>query len=173
MEPKLAPLSECPCARAVETVGEWWSILILRDALQGLTRFDEFQSSLGIAPNMLARRLKHLTESGLFERRRYRDRPPRYDYMLTEKGRDFFPVVAALVAFGNRHLAPEGEALRLAERGSVRPVEPLLVDAATMRPVTLDTVTAVAGPKASPGMRRRLAAIAAKAGAAPLDTSGE
>lgn len=173
MEPLLAPLSECPCALAVETVGEWWSILILRDALQGLTRFDEFQASLGIAPNMLARRLKHLTESGLFERRRYSERPPRYDYVLTEKGRDFFPVVAALIAFGNRNLAPEGEALRLAERGSKRPVMPLLVDAATLLPITAETVTAIAGPKASAGMRRRLAAIATKTGASAPQRSGE
>ena len=64
MRPKPASLSDCPCARTVETVGEWWSILILRDALQGFSRFDEFQASLGIAPNMLARRLKHLTQSG-------------------------------------------------------------------------------------------------------------
>ncbi|PZU87268.1 MAG: transcriptional regulator [Chelatococcus sp.] len=173
MEPLLTPLSECPCARAVEVVGEWWSILILRDALQGLTRFDEFQASLGIAPNMLARRLKHLTASGLFERRRYCERPPRYDYVLTEKGRDFFPVVAALVAFGNRHLAPEGEALRFAERGSARPVEPLLVDAATLRPIATESVMVIAGPKASPGMRRRLAEMAARSPAAPLETSGD
>lgn len=172
MEPALVPLPECPCARAVEIVGEWWSILILRDALQGLTRFDEFQASLGIAPNMLARRLKHLTASGLFERRRYCERPPRYDYVLTEAGRDFFPVVAALVTFGNRHLAPEGEALRFAERENARPVEPLLVDAATLRPIMAGSVTVVAGPKASPGMRRRLAAIAAKSAAVPLETSG-
>ena len=173
MQPKLVPLAECPCARAVETVGEWWSILILRDALQGLRRFDEFERSLGIAPNMLARRLKHLVESGLFERRRYRERPARHEYVLTEKGRDFFPVVAALVAFGNRHLAPEGEALLLAERGSARPVTPVLVDAATMRPITTETVTVVAGPRASPDMLARLASIAARPGVAPTEKTGD
>lgn len=161
MQPKPLSLSECPCARAVETVGEWWSILILRDAsLQGLTRFDEFERSLGIAPNMLARRLKQLTASGLFERRRYQDRPPRHDYVLTQKGRDFFPVVAALAAFGNRHLAPEGESLVLVERGSARPLAPLLVDAETLRPITAETVTVAAGPQASEAMRRRLDALA-------------
>ena len=61
----------CPIARSLERVGEWWSILILRDALHGLTRFDEFQKGLGIAPNMLARRLNALVEAGLLERRRY------------------------------------------------------------------------------------------------------
>lgn len=167
MQPKLALLAECPCARTVETVGEWWSMLILRDALQGFTRFDEFQRSLGIAPNMLARRLKHLTESGLFERRLYRERPQRYEYVLTEKGRDFFPVIAAMVAFGNRHLAPEGEALVLAERETARPVVPIMVDAASLRPVTPETVTVVAGPRASLGMQQRLAAIAAMRLGAP------
>jgi len=162
MQPRLTPLSECPCARTVETIGEWWSILILRDALQGLTRFDEFQSSLGIAPNMLARRLKRLTESGVFERRLYQERPPRHEYVLTRKGRDFFPVVAAMVAFGNKHLAPEGEALRLIERETSRPVTPILVDAETLRPVLPEDVAAVAGPRASPGMEARLALIAAR-----------
>lgn len=162
MQPKPASSAECPCARTVETVGEWWSILILRDALQGFTRFDEFQRSLGIAPNMLARRLKHLTESGLFERRLYQQRPPRYEYILTDKGRDFFPVIAAMVAFGNRHLAPEGEALVMLDRETAQPIAPVLVDAASLRPVSLQTVMVAAGPRASTGMRQRLATIAAR-----------
>ena len=172
MQPRLAPLAECPCARAVETVGEWWSILILRDALQGLTRFDEFERSLGIAPNMLARRLKHLTESGLFERRLYRERPKRFEYRLTQKGRDFFPVIAALVAFGNRHLAPEGEALVLAERDGSRLVSPVMVDAETLRPVTAETVIAHPGPRASAGMRQRLALMAGRQAAASDEIQG-
>jgi DNA-binding HxlR family transcriptional regulator len=68
----------CPIARSLEHVGEWWSILILRDALHGLTRFDQFQKSLGIAPNMLARRLNALVAAGLLERRRYSERPPTF-----------------------------------------------------------------------------------------------
>ncbi|MGO4174401.1 winged helix-turn-helix transcriptional regulator [Bosea sp. TAF32] len=162
MQPRLLPLAECPCARAVEAVGEWWSILILRDALQGFTRFDEFQRSLGIAPNMLARRLKHLTEAGLFERRLYSERPQRYEYVLTGRGRDFFPVVAALVAFGNRHLAPEGEALLLTDRESGRPVVPGFADAQTAQPVSPDNVTVIAGPQASAAMQQRLAIVATR-----------
>src|SRR3546814_9216212 len=80
---------QCPIARSLDRVGEWWSILILRDAFAGLTRFDQFQKSLGIAPNMLSRRLNGLVESGLLERRRYNERPPRDEYVLTEVGRDF------------------------------------------------------------------------------------
>ena len=71
----------CPIARGLERVGEWWSMLILRDAFAGMTRFDEFQNSLGIAPNMLTRRLRRLVEAGLLERRRYSERPPRDEYV--------------------------------------------------------------------------------------------
>src|SRR5262249_54032270 len=99
---------QCPIARSLERVGEWWSILILRDAFHGLSRFDDFQQSLGIAPNMLARRLKALVETGLLERRRYSERPPRDEYVLTQAGRDFRPVLWALLAWGNKYFAPEG-----------------------------------------------------------------
>src|SRR4249919_836035 len=98
----------CPVARGLERVGEWWSILIIRDALQGLRRFDQFEQSLGIAPNMLARRLAGLVKAGLLERRRYSERPRRYEYLLTERGRDFQSVLVAFQVWGNKHFAPEG-----------------------------------------------------------------
>jgi DNA-binding HxlR family transcriptional regulator len=100
----------CPIARSLERVGEWWSILILRDAFHGLTRFDQFQKSLSIAPNMLTRRLNALVGNGLLERRPYGDRPLRHEYVLTETGRDFRPVLWSLLARGNRHFATEGRA---------------------------------------------------------------
>jgi DNA-binding HxlR family transcriptional regulator len=95
----------CPVARGLERVGEWWSILILRDALLGATRFDQFAKSLEIAPNILSRRLHALVEAGLMERRRYSERPPRDEYVLTAAGRDFKPVVRALYKWGSRHFA--------------------------------------------------------------------
>src|SRR6266851_10428989 len=98
----------CPIARSLEHVGEWWSILILRDALHGFTRFAEFQTSLGIAPNTLTRRLNALVEAGLLERRRYSEHPPRHEYVPTARGRDFRPVLVSLLAWGNKHFAPEG-----------------------------------------------------------------
>src|ERR1700758_163875 len=104
---------QCPIARGLERVGEWWSILILRDAFYGLTRFDQFQTSLGIAPNMLTRRLDVLVEAGLLERRLYNKHPPRHEYVLTPRGRDFWPVLVALMAYGNRHFAREGVATLL------------------------------------------------------------
>jgi DNA-binding HxlR family transcriptional regulator len=87
-----APLG-MPTARTVESVGEWWSIRILRDAFQGCTRFGEFQRSLGIAPNILASRLKHLTAQGLFERRLYRKKPKWYDACVLKKVATFFPLL--------------------------------------------------------------------------------
>ena len=161
MQPKSKPPSECPAARTLESVGEWWSILILRDAFQGCTRFDEFLRSLGIAPNILARRLKHLTEQGLFERRLYHKKPNWYEYVLTEKGRDFFPVVAAMFAWGNKYLSPKGESVLMADRESSRRVEPIIVAAGTLAPITLDNVVLVAGPRASRDMHKRLGAMRA------------
>jgi DNA-binding HxlR family transcriptional regulator len=121
----------CPIARSLERVGEWWSILILRDAFRGLTRFDQFQKSLDIAPNMLTRRLSTLVDSGLLERRAYSDHPPRYEYVLTERGRDFRPVLWALLAWGNRHFAPEGPSVIVVDTETGEPADPVLVDRRT------------------------------------------
>lgn len=161
MQPRKKPRSECPAARTLESVGEWWSILILRDAFQGCTRFDEFQRSLGIAPNILARRLKHLTERGLFERRLYHRKPDWYEYVLTRKGRDFFPIVVTMFAWGNKYLSPRGEALLMADRASSLRVDPVMVAAGTLAPITPDNVVLVPGPKASRDMHRRLATMRA------------
>jgi DNA-binding HxlR family transcriptional regulator len=136
-------------------------MLILRDAYDGLTRFDEFQKSLDIAPNILSRRLTHLVATGMLARRRYSERPPRYEYLLSPKGRDFFPVVVALFAWGNKHLAPKGEARMLADRQDAHPLDPVLVDAAKLTPITPANTILVPGPRASRGMRKRLASLKA------------
>jgi DNA-binding HxlR family transcriptional regulator len=119
---------KCPIARSLERVGEWWSILILRDAFHGLTQFDQFQKSLGIAPNMLTRRLNALVENGLLERRRYSERPPRDEYVLTEKGRDFRPVLWALLTWGNTHFAPEGPSVVVVDAETGVQADPVLMD---------------------------------------------
>jgi DNA-binding HxlR family transcriptional regulator len=124
---------QCPIARSLDRVGEWWSILILRDAFKGMTRFDQFQKSLGIAPNMLTRRLTTLVESGLLERQLYSDKPPRYEYVLTAKGRDFRPVLWALVAWGNKHFPPEGETVAVVDAETGEEADPVLVDGRTGR----------------------------------------
>ncbi len=126
---------QCPIARGLEHVGEWWSILILRDAFRGLTRFDEFSDSLGIAPNMLARRLTALVEAGMLRRRRYNEKPPRDEYVLTDRGHDFRPVLLALLAFGNKHFPPDDRTVHIVDTQTGQPVDPVLVDPATGRPV--------------------------------------
>jgi DNA-binding HxlR family transcriptional regulator len=125
----------CPIARSLDRVGEWWSILILRDALRGVTRFDDFRRSLGVAPNMLTRRLGALVEAGMLERRRYSEHPPRDEYVLTERGRDFRPVLLSLLTWGNRHFAPEGPSVEIVHRVSGLPADPVLVDRHTGLPV--------------------------------------
>ena len=125
----------CPIARSLDRVGEWWSILILRDALRGVTRFEDFRRSLGVAPNMLTRRLGALVEAGLLERRRYSEHPPRDEYVLTDRGRDFRPVLQSLLAWGNRHFAPEGPSVEIVHRVTGLPADPVLVDRHTGLPV--------------------------------------
>ena len=138
----------CPIARSLERVGEWWSILILRDAFRGLTRFDQFQKSLDIAPNMLTRRLNALVESGLLERRAYCEHPPRYEYRLTERGRDFRPVLWALLAWGNRHFAPEGASVIVVDTETGEPADPVLVDRRSGKVMVEPTFRSVPGPAA-------------------------
>ncbi|HTU71649.1 MAG TPA: helix-turn-helix domain-containing protein [Candidatus Baltobacteraceae bacterium] len=91
----------CPIARSLEIVGEWWTLLIVRDALLGARRFDEFKAT-GIADNILAARLKKLVAEGVLKKRAYQQHPVRYDYALTMKGRALAPVVIALRTWGKR-----------------------------------------------------------------------
>lgn len=147
---------QCPVARSLERVGEWWSILILRDAVYGSKRFDEFQRNLEIAPNMLTRRLNALVKAGLLKRQRYSDKPPRYEYVLTEKGRDFRPVLVALLAWGNKHFAPEGPSVLLADAQTGAIADPITVDRVSGRPIPGPGFTVIPGPAASERTRQRL-----------------
>jgi DNA-binding HxlR family transcriptional regulator len=148
MQRKSFDTMQCPIARSLERVGEWWSMLILRDAFNGLTRFDQFQKSLDIAPNMLTRRLNALVDEGLLERHRYCDKPPRDEYRLTACGRDFRPVLLALLVWGNKHFAPEGESVMLIDNSTGKKAEPVLVDAATGVPISAEQHVIAAGPAA-------------------------
>ena len=104
----------CPVAFSLGKVGERWSMLILRECFMGTTRFDDFQRQLGIAPNILARRLSTLVEAGLLTRQPYSRHPPRAEYLLTEAGRDFRPVLRALRRWGLKHRQPDTLANRAA-----------------------------------------------------------
>ncbi len=131
--------AHCPIARSLDEVGEWWSLLILRDAMRGHTRFDQFQRNIGLATNMLARRLQALVEAGLLERLLYQRPPPRHEYRLTDKGHDFLPVLLAMAGWGNRWLMPEG-AFRLACKETGATVDPVLVDRNSGRPISPDWI---------------------------------
>jgi DNA-binding HxlR family transcriptional regulator len=147
----------CPIARSLDRVGEWWSILILRDAFLGATRFEQFQKNLDIAPNTLTRRLHALVEAGLLERHRYCERPPRDEYRLTAAGRDFRPVMWALLAWGNRHFAPEGPSVMLIDGQTNQVADPVLVDRNSGAELTAPRFRTTPGPAADATTRARFA----------------
>ena len=99
----------CSIAKSLEVIGERWSLLIVRDILNGNRRFGEIQQSLGIARNVLSARLGGLVEEEILERRAYQENPPRYEYFLTAKGLDLWPALIALMHWGDRYSAgPDG-----------------------------------------------------------------
>ena len=103
----------CSIARSLAVAGEPWSPLVLRDVWVGINRFDDIQRDLGIARNVLRDRLSRLVDEGLLERRPYQERPPRSEYRLTQKGRDLWPVLHALLRYGDRWYAPDGPPRRI------------------------------------------------------------
>jgi DNA-binding HxlR family transcriptional regulator len=113
----------CPSARSLDAIGDWWSLLIVRDAFDGLTRFGEFQKSLGIAKNILTDRLRTLVSRGIMELVPAANGGARQEYRLTEMGRDLFPVMVALRQWGERHLFEADEQRSsLVERDTGLPV---------------------------------------------------
>jgi DNA-binding HxlR family transcriptional regulator len=124
----------CPIGRALTRMGDGWSMMILRDAGYGITRFDQFRTSLGIAPNILTRRLAALVDHGLLEKRRYSEHPPRDDYVLTPAGQALLPILMALGAWGRDHCGevPSTYAQDV-QTGAM--IEPIVVDRATGRPL--------------------------------------
>ncbi|MBM7520149.1 winged helix-turn-helix transcriptional regulator [Nocardioides nitrophenolicus] len=98
----------CSIAQSLEAVGEWWTLLILRDAMMGVTRFDQFQARLGIARNVLTTRLQSLVDHGILAEVQYQERPPRFEYVLTAKGGELWTVLTMLRQWGDRWSAPAG-----------------------------------------------------------------
>ena len=94
----------CPVARTLSIVGDRWTLLIVRDCFLGFSKFDEFANNTGMTRHILAARLKKLVEAGILERRAYSERPKRYDYVLTEKGKELGPALRALKDWGRRHI---------------------------------------------------------------------
>jgi DNA-binding HxlR family transcriptional regulator len=135
----------CSVAQCLEVVGEWWTLLIVRDAFLGVTRFDEFQERLGISRNVLGQRLARLTQAGVLTKVPYSQHPPRFDYRLTERGRDLWPVIDAMRQWGDKHAAPDGPPLRLIHAKCGRISEPQLVCSACGEPIGARDVKAIPG----------------------------
>ncbi len=151
---------DCSVAQCLEVVGEWWSMLIVRDAFLGVTRFEDFQRRLGISRNILQQRLTRLVGAGVLTRVPYSEHPPRSDYRLTDKGRDLWPVLTAMRQWGDAYAAPSGPPVEVTHRdcGSSAPF--VLVCRDCGEPVGPRDVTAHAGAGRVPdtlaaGARRR------------------
>ncbi|MDD5052297.1 MAG: helix-turn-helix domain-containing protein [Sulfuricurvum sp.] len=127
----------CPVAQCLEHIGEWWSMLIIRDAFFGMKRFDEYQKSLGIAPNMLTRRLNDLLESGILEKQKYGESDKRYEYVLTQRGIDLAPILIMMLKWGNQHYPPKGVKVNLVNIHTNEIAEPIVIDKKTGEEITL------------------------------------
>ncbi len=128
---------DCPVARTVDVLGDWWTPLVIRSAFLGARRFEDFTEALGIPRNVLAERLRRLTDEGILHRVEYQDRPVRHEYRLTEKGVALFPVIVALLEWGNHWLDWDGtdSGVGLVDRETGEPLEPVLVDRRTGTPL--------------------------------------
>ena len=126
----------CSIARSLDVLGDWWTPLILRECLYGIHRFEEFQRWLGIGRNILARRLKLLVKEQLLEKRKYQDKPERFEYYLTDKGFDAALVLLAVMPFGEKwYFDRNKEPILLYDRRSGKRVRPVIVDAETNEPL--------------------------------------
>jgi DNA-binding HxlR family transcriptional regulator len=142
----------CSIARSLDIVGARWTPLILRDLFVGMTRFEDIRRDLGIASNVLAARLENLDQHGIVERRQYQTAPDRYEYLLTAKGLDLYPVIATLLAWGDKWLAdPQGPPVITVHSDCRHPTIAKTVCARCGGELNAANTSAVAGPGASPG----------------------
>jgi len=143
----------CSVARTLSVVGDRWTLLVLRDAFLGIRRFEDFQRDLGTTRHRLADRLRTLVHHGILERVRYSERPPRFEYRLTEKGRDLYPAIVALVRWGDRWMADgDGPPIELIHRGCGQHVTPALTCPACGEAVGARDMRAQPGP----ALRKRI-----------------
>ncbi|MBK0869758.1 helix-turn-helix transcriptional regulator [Saccharopolyspora sp. HNM0986] len=136
----------CSIAQCLEIVGERWSLLIVRDVFLGTTRFDEIQQRLGISRNILNQRLARLVEHGVVEKIAYSQHPPRFDYKLTAKGRDLWPVITAMRQWGDEHAAPDGPPMQLIHRDCGEIADAHLICSACGEAIGAGNVKSVPGP---------------------------
>jgi len=140
----------CSVAQCLEVVGEWWSMLIIRDAFLGVRRFDDFQARLGISRNILNQRLSALVESGVMVKVPYQDHPPRSEYRLTDKGRDLFGVLTSMRQWGDRWAAPAGPPIEVVHTACGHVSRAVPVCSECGEALDARAVHAVAGPGAHP-----------------------
>ncbi len=146
MERKSFADMDCSVAQCLEVVGEWWSMLIVRDAFLGVTRFDDFSKRLGISRNILQQRLTKLVDAGVLVRVPYSEHPPRFDYRLTPKGRDLWPVLTTMRQWGDRYAAPSGPPIEVFHKACGSAAESVLVCSACGGRVEGREMKAVPGP---------------------------
>lgn len=134
--------AHCPIARVTDLFGDWWTPLVLRDAMYGITRFEDFQHELGVSRAVLSARLSRLTDEGLLDKVRYQERPPRHEYVLTDKGRAAGDVLAAMWRFGEDHMweSDTQPLVELASRETGERVRPRVVDETTGEPLAMETL---------------------------------
>jgi DNA-binding HxlR family transcriptional regulator len=149
----------CSLARSLEIVGEWWTLLIIREAIWGTTRFDDFHHRLGIARNILSSRLSKLQDAGVIERKATGESTRVYDYLLTDKGWDLFAVVVSLMQWGDRWIhADKGPPIQFFDRAKGQPIQAMVVRDARGRPLRPDQIEIKAGPGARRETVKRAAA---------------
>jgi DNA-binding HxlR family transcriptional regulator len=151
----------CSIASTLELIGERWTILILRDAFLGIRRFDDFQSHLGIARNVLNARLNRLVDEGLLRRVPYQERPQRFEYRLTSKAVDLWPVLVALLKWGDKHAFPDGPPVVLRHKGCGGELDDRRVCTKCGEPLEANDVAPELGPGALPGQREPGALVTA------------
>ena len=158
--PRTYDAQNCSLARALEIVGERWTLLILRDVFLGVRRFDDFQERLDVSRTVLAGRLQRLVEEGILARERYQERPDRYEYVLTQKGRDLWPAINALRAWGDAYETPNGAPRLFVHEPCGTPIEAVAYCPHCEAVVPVEDVLTSRGPGYRPpaGSKRRPAA---------------
>lgn len=151
--------TNCTIARSLEQVGEWWTLMIVRECMAGKTRFDEIQSGLGIARNILTNRLAQMVDADILERYPLEDRANTDGYRLTKKGEELYPVLVALMQWGNRWLTADGKApIALVDNETGQPIEAMVVRTGNGRPLSFKDVRYKPGPAATQTTKAVIAA---------------
>lgn len=156
----------CSISRSIDKIGDSWSLLILRDLGNGLSKYEEIKENLEINPSTLSKRLQSLVAEGLVEKVLYQNNPPRAEYKLTPMGHDFLPVLAMIMVWGNKYASPKGIDTQIVDDTTHKKLTPIIVDSKTGKPIDFKKVVYSGGPANTAGKEKFL-----KARGAPLDAS--